>query len=238
MRNNTPSALITGASRGIGRAIALKLAEQGCKLLLNARTAADLQALRSLITSRYPDAQVTVVAADLQRHEELDALIEQFREVEPAPYLLINNVGIFQPGPLLQDPPGRLEQMMQLNVYAAYHLVRAFVPAMVERGSGHVFNICSVASREAFADRGAYVITKHALLGLSRALRAEVAHTGVRVSAILPGPTATSSWSEAEKPVDKQLMPPEDIASMLWAAYQLSDASVAEEIVLRPKGWA
>lgn len=233
--DNAPFALITGATRGIGRAISLKLAAQGCNLLLAARSFGNLETLESSIKAHHPDCRVSIAAVDLQEREQVDRLAEQARRAGPAPDLLINNVGLFRPGGLLEDPPGRLEEMMQLNVYAAYHLIRALAPAMVKRGSGHIFNICSVAALKGFADRGAYVITKHALLGLSRALRAEVQHHGVRVTAILPGPTETSSWSEAEKPEGKRLMPPEDIARILWAAYELSDASVAEEIVMRPQ---
>lgn len=228
------TALITGASRGIGRAIARKLAGEGLDLWLTARTREDLKDLQTELRDRHPAAGIHIFPTDLSRREGVTALIEAVRRVDDAPQLLVNNLGWFATGGVLEEPEGRLEQMMAINLYPAYRLSRAFAPVMADRGRGHIFNIISVAAREGFADRGAYLISKHAQLGLSRALREELRNAGVRVTALLPGPTLTSSWQEDQLP-DVPLIAPEDIARTLWAAYEVSEAAVVEEVVIRPQ---
>lgn len=232
-QTDRPLALITGATKGIGLALTHHFAAAGFDAVIVARTAGDLTRLQSELQNRHPDQTVTTVAADLSTTEGVKQLIEAVRAAGRAPDVLLNNAGWYAPGGLLEEPPGRLDRMMRLNVYAAYDLVRAFAPAMAARGSGHIINICSIASQEAFADCGAYLISKHALLGLTRALRAELRGKGVMVTAILPGPTATASW-DGDRPPPGGLMPPEAVAQAAWTAYRLGPAAQLEEVVLRP----
>jgi short-subunit dehydrogenase len=127
-----------------------------------------------------------------------------------------------------------LESTMAVNLFGAYHLSRALLPSMMARHRGHVFNICSTASLQAYPQGGSYSITKHALLGFSRNLREEMKPFGVRVTAVCPGPTWTDSWKGFDGPEDR-MMPAEDVAQVIWQACQLAPQTVVEDIVMRPQ---
>jgi len=150
------------------------------------------------------------------------------------PEVLIHNAGVFLPGGLLDEPEGQLETMMNTNLYSAYHLSRELVPAMVGQGRGHIFNVASIASLVGYPSGGSYAITKHAQLGLSRALREELKDKGIRVTAVMPGAVYTRSWDGIEVPKER-FMKPEDVADTIWSAYSLSERTVVEEIILRPQ---
>lgn len=141
---------------------------------------------------------------------------------------------MYLPGGVLDEPEGQVEQLMQVNLYSAYYLTRQLAPGMSERGSGHIFNICSVASLLALPGGGSYTVTKFALLGWSKALREELKEQGVKVTSIMPGATWSDSWKGVSLP-ESRLMQATDIADTLWAAYQLSPSAVVEDIVLRPQ---
>jgi short-subunit dehydrogenase len=105
---------------------------------------------------------------------------------------------------------------------------------MIERQQGHVFNVCSTASVTAYANGGSYCVSKFALLGMSKVLREAMKPHGVRVTSVLPGATLTASWEGTELPPER-FMPPEDVASAILAAYQMSARTVVEELILRPQ---
>ena len=130
--------------------------------------------------------------------------------------------------------PGMLEQMMQTNLHSAYHLTRALLPSLVKARSGHIFNMCSVASIKTYPNGSLYSISKFAVLGFSRSLRDELKEKNVRVTSVLPGATYTDSWEGIDLPEDR-FMKPEDIADSIWDIYKLSDRTVVEEIILRPQ---
>jgi short-subunit dehydrogenase len=124
--------------------------------------------------------------------------------------------------------------MINANLYSAYYATRGLVHSMRERRSGHIFNICSVASIKAYPNGGAYAISKFAMLGFSKCLREELKPFNIRVTAVMPGATKTRSWEGANLP-DERFMKTEDIAETVYAAYLLSERSVVEEIILRPQ---
>jgi len=124
--------------------------------------------------------------------------------------------------------------MMNLNLYAAYHLTRALLPKMIEKNSGHVFNICSIASLKAYEGGGSYSISKFALNGFSQNLRHELKSTGIKVTAVFPGAVLTESWGDFDNS-NNRIMEAEDIAIMIYAATQVSKQAVVEEIVIRPQ---
>src|SRR5262249_49506501 len=129
---------------------------------------------------------------------------------------------------------GTLEKMIAVNLYSAYHVTRALVPGMINRQKGHIFNICSVASFQAYPNGGAYSISKHALAGFSKNLREEMKPYGVKVTTVYPGAAFTDSW--AGSGVDPQrIMEAGDIAEMVFAASRLSPQATVEEILLRPQ---
>jgi short-subunit dehydrogenase len=227
------NAVITGASKGIGKAVAIKLAMEGFNVAICARNSVALEETAAFIRQQRPQAQVLTVPVDMGDKQQVLGFAEKIKAGFPAVDILVNNAGIFVPGALHEEPEGLLENLMAVNVYSAYHLSRQLLPGMISRRQGHIFNLCSTASYKAYPNGGAYSITKFALLGFSRNLREELKQHNVKVTAISPGPTLTASWEGFEAPPDR-MMSPEDIANIVWASYTLAAQTVVEEILLRP----
>lgn len=227
------NAVITGASKGIGRAVAVKLAREGFNVALCARNSAALEETAAFIRQQSPAVQVIAMPVDMGDKQQVMSFAAAILAAFPTIDILVNNAGIFVPGALHQEPEGLLENMMAVNVYSAYHLTRQLLPPMIARRKGHIFNLCSTASYKAYPNGGAYSITKFALLGFSRNLREELKPHNVKVTTVSPGPTLTASWEGFEAPPDR-MMEPEDIASIVWAAYTLAAQTVVEEVLLRP----
>lgn len=227
------NAIITGATQGIGKAIAERFLEEGWSIAICARSWDNMQQVQQEWTSNFPQQQIYVFKADLSIKEEVLSfatfVISHFQTID----VLVNNAGIFMPGKLAEEAEGQLEMMMSVNVYSAYYLTRALLPNMRNNKKGHIFNMCSVASLKAYDNGGSYSISKYALMGFSDNLRHELIGTGIRVTALMPGATMSRSWANA--PVDKdRLMPAKDVASMVWATYQLAQNTDVETIVMRP----
>jgi short-subunit dehydrogenase len=226
--------VITGATKGIGRAIAELFAAKGFNLGLCARTATDLEQFKTELAALYPMQTFFTYAADLAKTEEVKQFATAVLSVFPTIDILVNNTGVFMPGAISEEADGNLEQMIETNLYSAYHLTRALLPTMLSRQSGHIFMMCSIASTTAYPNGGSYSISKFALLGLSKVLREELKPKGIRVTALLPGATLTNSWAGTDLPAAR-FMKSEDVAQTVWAAYELSEHTVIEEIVLRPQ---
>lgn len=227
-------AVITGASKGIGRAIAEKLAAEGFDIAICARNAAVLAVAKAEIEAQRAGAKVLAEVVDMGDREQVLAFGRKVQaELGPVPDILVNNAGIFVPGAIHEEAEGHLESMMAVNLYSAYHLTRFLLPAMKAARSGHIFNLCSTASHRAYPNGGSYSITKFALLGFSKNLREEMKPFNVKVTSVSPGPTLTASWEGFNGPEDR-LMEPADVASMIWAAYTLSKQAVVEDILMRP----
>jgi short-subunit dehydrogenase len=225
--------IVTGASKGIGKAIVEVFAKEGHQLLVCSRNEVELYGLVASIMEQYPHAVIKAKAADLSVREELDAFAAWCLQYG-TPTILVNNAGQFQPGSVYNEEEGLLAQMMQVNLYSAYHVTRAILPSMMEAKKGHVFNICSIASLQAYANGGAYSISKFALLGFSKNLREEMKPHGVKVTAVCPGATLSASWDGFE--IDPaRIMETQDIAKMIFAAASLSPQAVVEDIIMRPQ---
>jgi short-subunit dehydrogenase len=227
------NAVITGASKGIGKAIAVKLAKEGFNVAICARNSAALEETAAFIQQQRPQSQVLALPVDMGNKQQVLAFAEKVNASFPSVDILVNNAGIFVPGALHQEPDGLLESLMAVNVYSAYHLTRQLLPSMITQRKGHIFNLCSTASYKAYPNGGAYSITKFALLGFSKNLREELKAHNIKVTAISPGPTLTASWEGFDAPPGR-MMEPEDIANILWASYTLAAQTVVEEILLRP----
>lgn len=226
-------AVVTGGSKGIGKAVIVKLVGEGFDVITCARNSKDLESLEAEITTNSPEARIFWKSADLSKREDVNAFLELIRSFGRRVDLLVNNTGVFIPGQINNEAEGVLEKTLETNVYSAYHLTRGILPQMMEDKRGHIFTICSTASITAYANGGSYCISKFALLGMTKVLREELKPYSVKVTALLPGATLTSSWEGVDLPEDR-FMKPEDVADSLWAAYNLSAGAVIEEILLRP----
>jgi len=227
------NAIITGASKGIGRAIACLLAEKGFDLIVCARGKKALDDLEKEISQINPVIKFHSLQADLSTTEGVETFGRFCLDVCPSIDILINNAGIFIPGEIHKEEPGILEKLMHTNLYSAYYLTKVLLPKMIQDQHGHIFNMCSVASIKAYPNGGSYSISKFALLGLTRVLREELKEKGIKVTAIIPGATWSDSWQGVELP-ENRLMEARDVALSILNAYQLSPQAVVEEIVLRP----
>ena len=211
------TALITGASSGIGATYAERLAQRGHDLILVARDRTRLEALAQRLRQE-TGVQVETVIADLTQREDLAAVETQLRGDERIS-LLINNAGVAVTGPLLAADTGKLEAMIQLNSVAATRLALAAAEAFAAQGHGAIVSIGSVTSLLPERFNGVYAATKAYLLTLSQALAEELAPRGVRVQAVLPGVTRTPIWEHSGLSADS--LPPEmvmDVGDMVDAA--------------------
>jgi short-subunit dehydrogenase len=224
--------IVTGSSKGIGKAIAEKFAAEGRMVLLCARNEANLLQTAAVLKQQYKNAFIKTFKADLSEKSEAVAFGEWCLQ-HGVPEVLVNNAGFYLPGNLYDEPEGNLEKMMNTNFYSAYYLTRALMPAMMQKGKGHIFNICSVASRQAYEGGGSYSVSKFALNGFSQNLRNELKQTGIKVTAVFPGAVMTDSWGNFDNSSNR-IMEAADVAAMVWAASKLSAQAVVEEIVMRP----
>lgn len=225
--------VITGASQGIGLAIAAAFANAGYTLCLCSKTKANMDAAGNSLASKYPNAIIHFTHADLSQKEQCTQFANWCLE-KGTPSILVNNAGYFSPGNIQDEADDALEQQMAVNLYSAYHTTRALLPAMLKMGKGHIFNICSIASLNAYAQGGSYSISKFALLGFSKNLRLELKDKGIKVTAVCPGAVYTNSWvGSGVDPL--RIMESEDIAKMIFAAAHLSPQAVVEDIVMRPQ---
>ncbi|MCU1752821.1 SDR family NAD(P)-dependent oxidoreductase [Pseudomonas sp. 6D_7.1_Bac1] len=194
------TALVTGASSGIGAVYADRLARQGYDLILVARSQSRLNALADTLSNE-TGRTVTVLAADLKDKADL-LRVENVLRSDPSITLLVNNAGVGAVMPLLDSPVDEMEDMVALNVTALMRLAYAAVPGFVARGEGTVINISSIVAIAPEILNGVYGGTKAFVLGFSQSLHHELADKGVRVQAVLPGATATEFWNVAGHPVE------------------------------------
>ncbi|HYE39401.1 MAG TPA: SDR family oxidoreductase [Ramlibacter sp.] len=213
------TALITGASSGIGAVYADRLARRGHNLLLVARNAERLHAVASRITQE-TGRKVEVLVADLAARADL-AEVEQRLARDSAIRMLVNNAGFNIGAPFTASDPDRLEAMVQLNVVVPTRLARAAAPAFVARDGGTIINIASVVAVAPDILNGAYSATKAYVLNLSQALEHELGGKGLRVQAVLPGATRTDFWRTSDIPVDS--LP----RGMVMSAEDMVDAALA-----------
>jgi short-subunit dehydrogenase len=229
-----PSIVISGATKGLGRAIAEVFAAEGFDVAVCARTESDLTDMQADWAARFERSKLHVLPADMGKKSDVIDFADFAVEQLGAPDVLVNNAGLFLPGRVSDEAEGTLQTLLDINLMSAYHLTRAMLPAMRVRRQGHIFNMCSVASKIAYPYGGLYSIAKFALLGFSKALREELKPDGIKVTSVMPGATWSDSWRGVDFPADR-LMQAEDIGRAVWGAYQLSPAAVVEELLIRPQ---
>jgi short-subunit dehydrogenase len=225
--------VVTGGTKGIGRAVIEKFVANGFDVATCSRNESELEQLKKDL-SGIAKAEVYYKAADMSDKEQVKDFTGFVSSLKRPVDVLVNNAGFFIPGEIVSEPDGTLESMINGNLYSAYYATRGLIAEMKQSKSGHVFNICSIASIKAYANGGSYAISKFAMLGFSKCLREELKPFNVRVTAVMPGATKTRSWEGVDLP-DERFMKVEDIAEMIFATNSLSPQSVVEEIIIRPQ---
>jgi short-subunit dehydrogenase len=231
--NGGLNVIITGASRGLGKAIAEIFAKHGHNLYLTAMHETRLNKAIEELTKKYPAVTIKAKPYDLSKKQQAQAFGEWCLK-NCSPDILVNNAGSFTGASVYNEEDGALEEMIETNLYSAYHLTRVIVKAMIDKKSGHIFNMSSIAGLKAYPGGGSYSISKFALRGFSVNLRDELKPYNIKVTAVFPGATYTDSWSSSG--IEKErFMEAEDIAKMIFAASQLSAQACVEDIILRPQ---
>ena len=228
------NAVVTGSTKGIGKAIVELLVSKGINVAICSRSESDVQSFIKELSATNSGVKIIGQKTDMRQRTEVLSfaayILDHFETVD----ILINNAGVFLPGEITQEEDGALEQMMETNLYSAYHLTRALVPNMLANGSGHIFNMCSIASKIAYPNGGSYSISKFALLGFSKVLREELKTKNIKVTSIMPGATWSASWEGVDLP-ESRLMQATDIAKVIWSALEMSPSAVIEDIIIRPQ---
>ena len=179
------SALITGASRGIGRAIALRYAEEGADLFLTATNAALLDETRALAEAQ--GAKVTLHCADVSQRDAVETMVDAALQALGGIDILVNNAGVYKAARLVDTTPEDFDRIMQVNVYGVFHVLQRVLRHMQERQRGKVVNIASTAGKWGSMNQSAYNASKHAVVGLTRCAALEMGAHGINVNAICPG---------------------------------------------------
>lgn len=213
--------------------MAMQFAAMGSTLLLCSRNEHGLYETMAAIQTRYPESTVYAKAADMSIKQQVITFGDWCLQ-NGVPDIIINNAGQFIPGSVHNEPESALEKMIEVNLYSAYHLTRLLLPPMMEVKRGHIFNMCSIASVKAYNNGGAYSISKFALLGFSKNLRAEMKPHNIKVTAVIPGAAYTESW-EGSGIDPERMMEADDVAKMVVAVSQLSPQACVEEITMRPQ---
>lgn len=225
--------IITGASKGIGRAVAEKFVSNGHTLVLCARGVDLLQAVSIELTTKYNNSNIYVQSVDISNRQQVAAFAEWALHTAGTPAVLVNNAAYFTNSSLHNEEEGLLENMLATNLYGAYRLTRALLPAMMQVKSGHIFNICSVASLHGTATGGSYSVSKFALDGFTKNLREELRPHNIKVTGVYPGATYTESWHGSGVQPETMIQP-QDIAELIYTASQLSPQACVDDIVIKP----
>ncbi len=232
---NRKLVVVTGGTKGIGKAILKGFAQLGeFDLVTCARNLDDLNNLKTEFSSEFPNLEVFFKQTDVSIKRDCTSFIEFIQSIDREVEVLVNNAGVFIPGAVHEEEEGSLDLMIKTNLYSAYDITRGLISQMKNNKSGYIFNICSTASIIPYVNGGSYCISKFALYGMTKVLREEMKEHGIRVSAILPGATLTASWDGVDLPPER-FMKPEDVASAVINAYQMSPNSIVEEILIRPQ---
>ena len=225
-------AVITGAGRGIGAAIAVKLSAMGARTVLCGRTRAALE--QTAATIQGSGGQSTIVECDLTDIGSVDALAERVGRDFGRLDILVNNAGIRgQQGPLQELQPDSWDSIVNTNLRGVYYMIRAFAPLMVRARSGHIINISSLAGKNPIPNGAAYAASKWGLNGLSYSVAEELRAHNVRVSVICPGSVHTEFNPHTGKDAGKMLQP-SDVAHAVAMIVTQAPQSFASEILLRP----
>ena len=227
------NALITGSTKGMGRAISISFVNEGINVAICSRNEEELLKFKEELLGLNLDIKVFAQVADGSKKSELLKFAADAERELGFIDIVVNSLGMFIPASILDEGDDVFEKQLNTNLMPTYELYRYFGKTMIAARKGHFFNICSVASLNPIAQAGTYSVTKYALLGLTKVMRLEMQDHGVKVTAIIPGSTLTDSWKGVE--VDKDTMVlPEDIASAIINIYKMSTGANVDEIIIKP----
>ncbi|NWF90629.1 MAG: SDR family oxidoreductase [Ignavibacteriaceae bacterium] len=225
--------IVTGASRGIGKAIAIRLAKEGHTLMLFGRDHAALEDVRKIVSSLGIESQMFI--GDLTDKNFIDNsvnnIIDDYGKIDN----LINNAGIGILNKFVESSIDEFKKQMDVNLFAVYNFTKAVVNNMIEHRGGTIINISSLAGKNSFVGGTMYSATKHALMGFTRSLMLELREYNIRVIAICPGSVNTDFNPKREKvPNSGKILLAEDVAETVAMAIKLPISAMASEIDLRP----
>lgn len=233
MARRKPVIVVTGASQGIGAAIARAFAKNitGVRLALLARNERNLRRTAERCAKLGAPAEVFV--CDVTNEESVRSSAAAVEKDFGVPDVLVNNAGSFLPGEFLGMSVGTFDELISANLRSVFLVSRAFVPGMANRGSGHVFNMSSIAGLDAYPMGSGYCAAKFGVTGLSAVMRTELREKGVQVTTVFPGATLTPSWTGSGIPASR-MMPADGVAQAIVDAWTLGPKTVIEDLVLRP----
>ena len=221
-------AIITGASRGIGREVAKGLAQDGYNVILIARTESELLALADEIKQH--GVQSKIISEDITHFEDLSKALNSIINEWGRADILVNNAGIFRNG-TLEASLNDYQALYDVNVKAQLALIRNVLPFMQSQGSGYIFNIASVAGKVGWPTIGAYSASKFAFVGLSESLYNEYSTQGIKITAICPGYVATDMSKDAEVPQTEMVQPHDILQTIRWLLH-LSPTAFVKEVII------
>jgi 3-oxoacyl-[acyl-carrier protein] reductase len=223
--------LVTGGSRGIGRAIALRLASLGASVAVCGRDARALEETRELLHAE--GAAAFSIVADVTSATDVERLAEAAQKALGAVDILVNNAGLGLFGPAHERSEEEWDRVLDTNLKGAFLVSRALLSAMIRRKSGHIINISSLAGKNTFAGGGIYCASKWGLHGLSGCMAEDLREYGIRVTLVCPGSVATEFSPKTGKDVSR-LLQPEDVAHVVEMLVTQSERSFASEVHVRP----
>ena len=223
------TALVTGAGRGIGRAIAIALAKAGCTVVITARTTLELVAVQQQILAAKGNA--SIIQADLTRDDDLHSLVKTCGPVD----FLINNAGWGKRATVVRSRVDDWDQTFRLNLRAPMILAKEFVPAMIKKGEGAVINIGSVSGKSGEANGAAYSASKFGLIGFTQSLYEEVREHGIKVAVILPGFVDTPMIPPVKHLDRSKMIQADDVAQAVLYILNTQITACPVEITLRPQ---
>ncbi len=222
-------AVVTGAGRGIGRAIAVELGKLGARVVLAARSRAELEETARMIGPAGPAP--SVMPTDVRKKEDIRRLFEFAGAVD----ILVNAAGLGIFGPVVDFKDEDFDVLIETNLRGIFLASRCVLPSMIERKKGHIINIASMAGKVGSANRAVYCASKFGVVGFTESLAEEVRQHGIRVSLICPGSTDTGfSPAETSGKARERMLRPEDVAHAVRAIVTQEPNSFISEIVIRP----
>jgi len=222
---------ITGSGRGIGKATAISLATHGARVVVSARTKKEIEAVVSKIKSHHGNA--LAIECDVSDKSQIIYLVKQVKEKWGPIDILINNAGIGIFKKIITTEENEWDAMMDINLKSAFLCTQAVLQDMINKGSGHIINVVSVAGKQPYYNCGGYCASKYGLLGFTDVLRMETRKHGIKVTAFLPGATDTAIWGNANVERAK-MMTPIQVAECVVSICAGDAKSMTEEVVLRP----